>query len=282
MKPRKPIRPRLVTKEDEARRLKEIEQMCVKGLEEELRAELSPIGSHLSMMFLSAYIKAKERGDSEEDASIDAYWAAKYAALHAIARATGIWVRRENDNLVYDSKKLKFDPHGIRYTHQIAAEIAHDICEVDIPAWNIDEHLQGLYQTAYLTAFCVFAAEGDATNARAVAVVESAKHMITIGIGQKSEEKRLPRRVRNIGWNTRGCYASLRRQITGHFLESGIDPKESRAMAENAIRIFLIKDAFDPDRYFWGLLEEEYGLFDYDFHYDMDYDYPDPGNAQKT
>ncbi len=49
------------------------------------------------MMFLSAYIKAKERGDSGEDASINAYWAAKYAALHAIARTTAIWVKREND-----------------------------------------------------------------------------------------------------------------------------------------------------------------------------------------
>ncbi len=95
--------------------------------------------------------------------------------------------------------------------------------------------------------------------------------MITIGVGQKSEEKRLPRSV----WNTRGCYECLRRQITGHFLESGIDPKESRAMVENAIRIFLMAaGAFDPDRYFWGLLEEEYGRFDYDD--------PDPGNAQKT
>ncbi len=143
-----------------------------------------------------------------------------------------------------------------------------------IPARDIDGHLQGLYQTAYATAFCVLATEGDATNARAVTVVESAKHMITIGVGQKSEENRLPRRVRNIGWNTRGSYASLCRQITGHFLEYGIDPKESRAMAENAIRIFLMAGAFDPDRYFWGLWEEEYGRFDYDD--------PDPGNAQKT
>ncbi len=256
MKPRRPIGQPRSRREFEARE-REIAQDFVKGLEEELRADLTPIGFALFNALTTTYVKSKAQGSSESKAKNDAYLAAKSAALFAIAHAGGGVESLKNDRPHYDIKKLKFDPHGARRARHAADEIAQDISETEIPAWNIDEHRKELYRTAHITAFCTFAVDQDETNARAVAIDESARYMAAVAVGPPAKQNRIPNHVLDLDWDTEGYYTSFRKRVKNRLLRSGKNLEESMAGAENAVRIVLIREAFDPGGYYSRMLNDE-------------------------
>ena len=254
MKRRKPIgRPRAKVEMWE----KKFERDFVKMLEEELDADLAPISSDLFKTYTMTYTESRAEGHDDEKAGEDAIRAAIDAALFTIARAGGDRVKWKKEKPVYDISKLRFDAHGIQRAHRIAAEIASVICKTDIPAWDIDEHRENLYQAAYGAAFFACAIDPNEINIQGVAIGESIWYMTAIAVGRECEEKVLPHRVPDIGWNTSEYCIAFRRRMIDRFLNAGADLKKSEAMAENAVRMVLIRDAFDPDARYTDVLVEE-------------------------
>ncbi len=254
MKRRKPIgRPRAKVEMWE----KKFERDFVKMLEEELDADLAPISSDLFKTFAMKYAESRAEGHDDEKAGDDAIQAAIDAALFTIARACGHRVKWEKEKPVYDINKLRFDAHGIQRAHRIAAEIASGICKTDIPAWDIDEHREDLYQAAYGSAFFACAIDQNEINVQGVAIGKSVWYMAAIAVGREYGEKILPHCVPDIGWDTSEDYTAFRRRMIDRFLNAGADLKKSEAMAENAVRMVLIRDAFDPGARYTDVLVEE-------------------------
>ncbi len=254
MKRRKPIslsRPKVEMWE------KKFERDFVKMLGKELDADLAPISSDLFKTFAMTYAESRAEGHDNEKAGDEAIQAAIDAALFTIARAGGDRVKWKKEKPVYDISKLRFDAHGIQRAHRIAAEIASVICKTDIPAWDIDEHRENLYQAAYGAAFFACAIDPNEINIQGVAIGESIWYMTAIAVGRECEEKVLPHRVPDIGWNTSEYCIAFRRRMIDRFLNAGADLKKSEAMAENAVRMVLIRDAFDPDARYTDVLVEE-------------------------